>query len=386
MQAAKENSRSANIAAIRGLAILSVIQCHYMALPGWYRALGAPDWLDQIFKAGGGGVDLFFVISGFLLTRGLLNAKNKDGVIAAFYRRRIRRIIPAYWLLLAIGFASSPVFMRPESPASEWLWGNAYSPLVYLSFAQNIFIGIGSVWGAHFFAHTWSLALEEQFYLAIPLLVVMTSRRGLTAVALGALVLAPVLRIVVALSFSKVACYVWPIARIDAFAWGIAIAILGQARPDLLRHIPAAALAIGSMTLFAGYAAIVGPQIGDDPAGFALSIGITDALAAMLVLAAVAAPSGAAMERSFAHRTLAWAGERCYSLYLFHNACHGIAVMTAETAWFRESGLPPFASLLAAWVATFVIGNLSYRFVERPFMTHGQAPLVRNWRASPTPL
>ncbi|MCO5089033.1 MAG: acyltransferase family protein, partial [Methylobacteriaceae bacterium] len=278
-------------------------------------------------------------------------------------------------LLLAVGFSLSWLFSDIDTPSVAWLWSGAYSPLVYLGFLQNIMIGVDSVWRANFFAHTWSLAVEEQFYLVIPLLVVLTGRRALVAFTLAALVLGPVARMWIAADYSTIAAYCWPVSRMDAFAWGMAVALFAHARPDLLRRTPAGPLAAAAIALFVLFQAFAGWRVGEAPVAYALKFTFVDATAAMLVLAAAAAPAGAAIERAHVHRALAWMGERCFSLYLFHNACMGLAFLAASAIWPEGGVLPFLVAIAASWIAALAIGDLSYRRVELPFMAGGSGPL-----------
>ncbi len=155
---------------LRGLAILLVIICHYVgnanhgAVGKWqYRMLSA-------FNIGWSGVDLFFVLSGFLIGGILLDQRESLNYFRAFYMRRVFRILPLYygWTLLFGVLVLAATWLAPGRfpVAYQDLW----QVPVHLLFLQNFWIGMQK-WPWIWFVVTWSLAVEEQFYLVAPLLV-----------------------------------------------------------------------------------------------------------------------------------------------------------------------------------------------------------------------
>ncbi len=162
---------------LRVLAIVLVLGFHY-------PKEGAPAWVEAIPSFGWTGVDLFFVLSGFLIGRQLLApvAASERPSLSAFCLRRFLRVLPAYWVVLAI-YAFVPTAREQE----------AMAPLVgFLTFTQNFGLEGGA------FSHAWSLCIEEHFYLALPLLVLAlrgrVSWRGVLALGLGIVVLGIVVR------------------------------------------------------------------------------------------------------------------------------------------------------------------------------------------------
>ena len=97
--------RSGNIDALRGFAILFVIQFHLFSTTGAYETIGTPQAVQRVLAYGWVGVDLFFVLSAYLLTRNLARQEATPSVIGRFYLRRAFRILPLYWVVLAAGFA-----------------------------------------------------------------------------------------------------------------------------------------------------------------------------------------------------------------------------------------------------------------------------------------
>lgn len=372
---------SPHIAAIRGLAIIGVVQCHYLGLRGVYELFSIPAPLVETLIACGAGVDLFFVLSAFLLTRGLLSCEPGRNSALAFYRRRAFRILPAYWLLVASGFALAPLL--PAGRWSNWLFDGAYSPLLYLAFLQNWQIGADGAWSGYVFAHSWSLAVEEQFYLVIPLVVMAMTRRRLALLAGLAIVSGPAIRLLIGEHMPVQAVYCWPIARMDAFGWGVLAAILACERPDLVARLPARALAVGSMALFAALAAFAHTSTRTSVEALSLYLAPVDGLAAVLVLAAAAMPAGSRLEQSAPHRWLVWAGERCYSIYLFHNAFFGLAMVAVENVAPTGGALAHLVATLVALVCLLAFADLCYRFIEQPFIALGRRERVTAARWAP---
>jgi peptidoglycan/LPS O-acetylase OafA/YrhL len=152
--------RIAELDALRGLAVAMVCGCHV-----W------PD--SRVFLWGWSGVDLFFVLSGYLITDIILRNGREPGFLRAFYARRTLRIWPIYYLNLFAVALVAPVLSRSRG----WVeTGFGY----YLTYTQNIFADRipGESLYVKWYGPTWSLALEEQFYLLWPALVLLITRRG----------------------------------------------------------------------------------------------------------------------------------------------------------------------------------------------------------------
>jgi peptidoglycan/LPS O-acetylase OafA/YrhL len=178
---------------VRGLAILAVFFYHYAG--GLSRNQGSLGLhiLGSIFGFGWSGVDLFFVLSGFLITGILYDTQNDVGYYRLFYARRILRIFPIYYLLLLIFLVLTPFFNL------HWQWPHLWF-IVYLGYpAALIWPTLITVSPHLLFSHLWSLSVEEQFYMLWPfaIIVICTVRRtvahsdpviltvGLTVLGLG---------------------------------------------------------------------------------------------------------------------------------------------------------------------------------------------------------
>src|SRR5438445_5854386 len=156
---------------LRGWAILLVLLTHIAAPLRWSTPLLV------ISSYGWVGVDLFFVLSGFLITGILIDSKPHTGYLKSFYVRRILRIWPIYFLLLAVVFLVTPYLGRAfEFPHSYYRWE------YYVFYLQNVWL---KDFGPAPLQMTWSLAVEERFYLLLPLVVLITSGATLKCILMG---------------------------------------------------------------------------------------------------------------------------------------------------------------------------------------------------------
>ena len=214
------NSKShiAELDGVRGLAVLMVLIWHYANCQG-AAELGRP--IAYIMRATGlfwSGVDLFFVLSGFLIGGILIDNAGKPRFYRTFYIRRAARILPVYVLLLILFFTCRSSLDRSSF---GWLFNDAIPDLSYLSFTQNIFMGLNDTFGSSFLGITWSLAVEEQFYLVIPLVLLITGSKGFSKAVIVLALLAPILR----LAMPGLGAFVNMPFRMDALLMGVGLAI-----------------------------------------------------------------------------------------------------------------------------------------------------------------
>jgi peptidoglycan/LPS O-acetylase OafA/YrhL len=161
---------------VRGIAIFLVVLWHY-GIPDVKPIPGTVDsYILQALSLSWSGVDLFFVLSGYLIGGILLDHIDEQNWSRVFYIRRFLRIVPLYGLLIGVTYAA-----------------DSRMPFIYyLTFTQNIWIAIHSYWPD---GVTWSLAVEEQFYVLLPLLVWLLPRRWLPAVLAALIIIAPICRV-----------------------------------------------------------------------------------------------------------------------------------------------------------------------------------------------
>ena len=197
---------------LRALAIGMVVLWHYVGISD-------PGNLYVIFRLGRSGVDLFFVLSGFLITSILIANRDSPTYYKTFYLRRAARIMPAYFALLAAFFA-----VRAGGGDPRLIGGEEFNLWTYPVFLHNVEMTRLGAYGPDFLGHTWSLAVEEQFYAVFPLLVALVPVRRLPLVLLALACAAPVLRIAAYLWAGYFPAYVLTPMRADSLAMGGLIA------------------------------------------------------------------------------------------------------------------------------------------------------------------
>jgi peptidoglycan/LPS O-acetylase OafA/YrhL len=365
--------RIAELDGLRGLAILLVILCHYVGNPD-HAPLGFwPHRFLLAFTAGWSGVDLFFVLSGFLIGGILLDARKAPHYFRAFYMRRVFRILPIYYLWTFL-FAATVAAALLSLPGRLGVTSGDFLRVpIQLLFLQNIFIGM-----PHFtwtwFVVTWSLAIEEQFYLLAPPLIRFLSLRRFVAALAATIVLAPVLRFMLFRYWAPgtyLCAYLMP-CRADTLSCGMLLAVAW--RDARFREFLRAHPALVQRVLFALFLGVGGLLWWLVHPINAVTVTIGYSWLALfysaLLLTVVSQPAGwlaAAMRWRF----LGWLGGISYCVYLLHDAfnyfAHGI-FLHAEPRLFTFSHL---AVSVFALLATFGAAAVSWRYFERPLIGRG---------------
>jgi peptidoglycan/LPS O-acetylase OafA/YrhL len=203
---------------LRAIAILLVIVWHYLLGQTTPDLLPPKVWM--LFSWSWSGVDLFFVLSGFLIGRILIYYKNSPTYFKTFYMRRIWRIFPPYYLSLLLFF----VFMAMGGAKTfPILFGDSIPYISYPLYIQNFFMATNG-FGPNWLAVTWSLAVEEQFYLLFPFVIYFVNHKHLPKIFIVCILLAPLLRGII----GSYGAYVLLPARMDALMVGALIAYYYQ--------------------------------------------------------------------------------------------------------------------------------------------------------------
>ncbi len=352
---------------VRGLAVLVVV-IHNSAWIAESSAHLLMKLVSAILASGWIGVQLFFVLSGFLITGILLDSRGKSQYFRSFYLRRILRIFPLYYSIIALTLVVGPLLAWSPAWADSVRHSHGWAYWLYL---QN---WITSSPGVDALSHTWSLAVEEQFYLVWPLVVWLVGRRGLTYLCLLAIAGTPFLRLALRSSgLDPNAAYVFTIARWDALAAGALLALL--LRDDVGRGVVQRWQ--GRLAAVAGIALAVLVGIERGFHSFDLSVQVVGQsliaiISACLIAAAVtegpAAPRRLqSMLSSDALRTL---GKYSYAMYLFHQPIQqflspilGEQVRGADTPW-RLARLGLYILLVLG--ITLLAAMASWRLIEKP--------------------
>lgn len=350
---------------LRGVAILLVLIWHYVSIdPHVSLKLWAlrPLW---------SGVDLFFVLSGFLIGGILIDARQSPRLLGTFYGRRFARIIPLYALLLGAYALLIAITRAGYADDASPLVANRLPPYPYLFFLQNFWMAWYDSLGAAFISLTWSLAVEEQFYLTLPLVIRAVSNRALIWICVASIAVAIAMRTMLFLSFPDL---FWPVyvltpCRMDALMLGVLAAIvvrdehartIVRRRPDVLW-----VLAFGLAALI-GYMSRRGWMIGSPQ----MSIWGYTVLASFYAVALLLAVTqrGSPFSRALRFGPLRRLGGIAYGVYLIHMPALILVNAYLLKALPRQYDLPFGTAALIALLVTVVVASLSWRFFERPFV------------------
>lgn len=346
---------------VRGLAILMVLIWHYMNCQGAGRAGHPLAYVMGATRLFWSGVDLFFVLSGFLIGGILIDHWEKPRFIRTFFIRRAARIIPVYVVVLGLYFTLRMVL---DARAYAWLFDNAIPDYAYITFTQNVFMGLKDTFGGHFLGVTWSLAVEEQFYVMLPLLVLAVGMRRFKVAATCLAVIAPCLRWAV----PGLAATVNMPFRMDTLLAGVGLAfafrsarIVGYV--DSRRHL----LWLFFCVLMACMAAMTLKGTGRrflEPCAIAMFYASFVALAILCREKRVTA-----VLRS---RLLVTLGVYAYGIYMYHEMIAGLV-----HGFFRgaapslDSGIGGVLTFLAL-VLTIVVSVVSYHGFESFFLARAR--------------
>lgn len=207
---------------IRGIAILLVLLWHYLQNQLHTEPGSSLVILKQALGFAWSGVDLFFVLSGFLIAGILIDKRDSAGYFRTFYIRRICRIFPLYFLNLALFMLFIGLFLDKHPAFAPLAGGDAVPLWSYLTFTQNILMGMHNSAGAGWMSVTWSLAVEEQFYLFFPLLVWLMPAKRLPLLILWFIIFALYLRLAV----PGLSAYINTLWRADSLMAGAMLAWL----------------------------------------------------------------------------------------------------------------------------------------------------------------
>jgi peptidoglycan/LPS O-acetylase OafA/YrhL len=354
MNPAASPARLPGLDLLRAIAIAMVLLSHYNGFVAQASIFGV------IGQAGWAGVDLFFVLSGYLIGNQLLApaARGEPLSLKAFFARRLLRTLPNYYAVLVI------YLLLPHSP----IWGKTMAPVWnFLTFTQNF----GMMYGQTF-THSWSLCIEEQFYLLLPLavLALVGSRRspwllwGAMVAAIAAGMTARGMAFTNGQEAFAAPVYYATWARFDELLPGVAIAMLKNFHPAFFGRIQRHANALFVAGLAAAVAVLYG-VLNEAPTVFLANTFGFSLVAMSFALLTCAALSPSCLLNRFRIPGAASLALWSYAVYLVHKP-----VFMALRPELVKHGIDPGAPLTIVTVmAVGVFGGwVLYRLVETPFM------------------
>lgn len=345
-----QRTRIPELDGIRGLAALAVVLAHYFGEPAHGISALTVGWI---------GVSVFFVLSGFLIGGIIDENRNAPNFLKVFYVRRGARILPVYfavclltlWAVLLTGGRA-----WSDTPFSAWVYG---------VFGQNIAL---PVWGGggKWLLPTWTLAVEEQFYLVLPMIFLVAPRRLLAPVLIALWLSAPLVRMA-GLDNPYAALTLLP-SRMDLLLSGVLAAML-NARFDLSRHLLTLRLVpLVCAVLLLGLA-IFSRIAGSDAALTVLNPSVLGVGVGAFLLSLV---HGAPEAKRFGSPILRYFGEISYALYLVHQPMsgllHGLILGTRPDIGTSAQ----IAVSLLAVGCSIGIATASWRWLEAPCLAWGR--------------
>jgi peptidoglycan/LPS O-acetylase OafA/YrhL len=304
------------------------------------------------------GVELFFVLSGFLITRLLLREQLATGCVhlKGFYLRRLLRLMPALVAtLLIVGI------LARSAPADAMTWWQGASA-VLLYFGNFLFEHMGLL------RHTWSLSIEEQYYLVWPIVLILFLRcqnrhllPGLILFAVGGVVL---LRAWLQFeNFNNICLYTFTPARIDGILLGSLLGLIADAQP-LKRIVPICYTWRVPESILVCFGILMIRSTSTDPQLYYGCFTLISGSCWLLLLCIIYGERNHYLIRALDSPLARWTGRRSYGLYLYHYPIF----VAFESLRIPKNGANFVLVSLLRFAVSFSIAAFSYRFVEMPFL------------------
>lgn len=353
---------------IRGLAILCVMVLH-ATLYGGVPVDRLNDWVYRLALTGWIGVDIFFVLSGFLITGILYDTRGCARYLRTFYARRILRIFPLYYAALVLSMWVLPfaAALRPslDGLAADGAW--------YWLYLANLRIALEGWPEAGVIGHFWSLAVEEQFYVVWPFVVLALGRRALVNTCVAMIVGSLAFRLLLHAVDEPTAAYVLTPARMDSLAAGALIALVARGPGGLARIAGLARRSgrLGAALLLGLFLWLGGLDVEHVVVG-TVGFSLTAAVAAALLVSVLRAPAASPLSVFFAAAPLRFFGRYSYALYVIHHPL----ILLRPDGWSIEAlaplvggWLPALALYVTAFIGICLLpALLSWHLLEKHFL------------------
>ncbi len=353
------------------MAILLVLWHHFFH--PFFQNVQPDAFLIDLSRFGWSGVDLFFVLSGFLITGILQDTRGKPGYFTNFFARRILRIFPLYFAVLGVIYFVFPLLPDPRFPA--YVADSAPDQVWFWTYLTNVKIAANTEWYPHVLPNIyWSLAVEEHFYLLWPFVVFFLKPRVLMRVCILLLGACLLLRTVLTLNGADpLITFVLTPCRIDTLAVGSFLAVLARtegglaaARPWAVRLFMLGGLALASIFVVEGRIIAMSDLV--RTVGFTL---VALFYGSALVLVLTAGPA-TRLTHAFNNPGLRAFGKYSYALYLLHGPVGTFLVDVIQPERFPRIGDSMILGMTVYCVAAMAVSLgaawISWHLVERHFL------------------
>jgi peptidoglycan/LPS O-acetylase OafA/YrhL len=376
---------------IRGIAISLVLIWHYgagrlvqtqdHAITAYFvRALGFT-W---------SGVDLFFVLSGYLIGGILLDNREATNYFQVFYVRRVCRIFPLYFAWLSLFVVSSSLFhgVASTTPAFNWLFVDDIPRWSYVTFTQNFLMATQGGFGGIWLGITWSLAVEEQFYLILPGVIRFLPVRRLPHLLMTLIVATPFVRIAFFYlhAHAGLPAYLLLAGRTDALLLGVLCAYMirtEKIRNYVVRHTISLYIVFTALLLAVPIVLVESHPIKAFSMTF-YGYSLLALLYTCLLLIAVTERRGI-ISVITSNSLLRKLGVLAYGIYMFHQGMSGLshALILKQTPGMKS---PADALVMfCALTLTISLASLSWMFFEKPLVRWGHSFKYTRVRSAPLP-
>jgi peptidoglycan/LPS O-acetylase OafA/YrhL len=361
-----EADRIPELDGVRGLAIFLVLAHHILPMASYLTQNEFLRGFGRASEIGWVGVDVFFVLSGYLITGILLRSRQHPNYFKNFYARRILRIFPLYYLVTGAILLFLPTLEKNNPAYTQSLW------YVFALYLQN-WLYLLPLPVSQAPAHTWSLAIEEQFYLVFPAIAYKLNPQQLLRFSLGVITFMPLFRLALILLNVKALgfptggfFYLGTFTRFENFAFGALLALAAEHFPRLHSALQKYAPAILTFSLPLFLLTALSQADARETSPWLQSIGysLLAAATAALILLLTSRPAPNLLRRFFRLPPLTFLGKYSYGIYLLH-----APLVTLLIEWMmklhRQSGQMWLAYILATFFGSLLLAYLSWHGMEK---------------------
>jgi peptidoglycan/LPS O-acetylase OafA/YrhL len=348
---------------IRTLAITLVIICHYFTYQVSSHFLnGNMKYIKNFTFWTWSGVDLFFILSGFLIGRILIYNKGSKNYFKAFYMRRFFRIFPAYYLIL-LGFFI--ILLFGFGSKFPFLCEHAFPMYTYFLYIQNFWVAHVNNFGAHWLGITWSLALEEQFYLILPLVIFFINIKHLPKLLIACILLSPIIRAIT----PGLGSYVLLPSRMDSLLFGVLVAYYHLNGSIERWFSDKQNILKGLLIVSFGLMFFVGHY--EDMGGIFIHSALTLFYGTLLIFVLVAKQDSLFI-KILSSSPMTFMAKISYMVYLTHQIFSGILHQLILKQSPQIDNYKSALVTISALIITIVFSTISFYIFEKPMLSIGK--------------